>query len=270
MLVNRVHKPYSCRICGNAVGIKVCKCQKAYYCSKNCQKIDWKVHKSDCYKLVDLPSSSKHLPNINSSPIASKISANQLHRQNDSESHVPPKQEEVSRAGQQYGGAAMQYQQQSIATNTTTSSSTIEEFGEIFNTLMYSVDESTEKEILKNLDITEEELLKSINLDAENSSSFDEQTLREYQPFTADNQSFDEKIFERIQRQESFEFKPEYKETRDNLEKELSLFREINLHEPQQQLGRENIDAGSNIMQISSNNPKYINHAKLDDHLLYK
>lgn len=131
---------------------------------------------------------------------------------------------------------------------------------------MYSVDESTEKEILKNLDISEEELLTSINLDAET----EDQSLRDYQPFAADDQSFDEKIFERIQRQESFEYKPEYKETRDKLEKELSLFREINLHEPQQQLSGENLDAGSEIMQISSNNPKYINHSKLDDHLLYK
>jgi len=144
---------------------------------------------------------------------------------------------------------------------------TIEDFGEnLLNSLMYSVDEGTEKEILKNLDISEEELLTSINLDAET----EDQSLRDYQPFAVNDQSFDEKIFERIQRQESFEYKPEYKETRDKLEKELSLFREINLHEPQQQLSGDNLDAGSEIMQISPSNPKYINHSKLDDHLLYK
>lgn len=272
MLVNRVHKQYSCRICGNAVGIKVCKCQKAYYCSKNCQKIDWKVHKSDCYKLVEHPTTSKNMPNKNS--IASIIPANQLlHHQNIME---PPQeqsqQKEFSREGQQYGDTPMQYHQQPlIVTHTTAPSSTIEDFGEnLLNSLLYSVDESTEKEILKNLDISEEELLTSINLDTDNNSTFDDQNSKEYQHFTAGESTFEEKIFERIQRQESFEFKPEYKETRAKLEKELSLFREINLHEPQQQLGEENLDAGSDIMQISSNNPKYINHAKLDDHLLYR
>lgn len=275
MLVNRVHKPYSCRICGNKVGIKVCKCQKAYYCSRNCQKIDWKVHKSDCFKLVEHPNSNKNLPN--NSSIVTETSANQLllqQLQNSSELLVTsPQHGEISRERQQTESAdKVQYQQQpSISTNTIAQSSTIEDFGEnLLNSLMYSVDESTEKEILKNLDISEDELLKSINLDTENSSSFDEQNLRDYQSINADqveDQSFEEKIFERIQRQESFELKPEYKETRDKLEKELSLFREINLHEPQQQLGR---DTGSDIMKISSNNPKYINHTKLDDHMLYK
>lgn len=163
----------------------------------------------------------------------------------------------------------MQYQQ--ACTNTSApSSSRVEDFEEnLFNSLLFSVDEGTEKEILNNLNITDE-LLTTFNLDADNSSPFDSQNLREFQPITDADQSFDEKIFERIQRQESFEFKPEYQETRDKLEKELTLFREINLHEPQQQLGGEEINTGSDIMQISSNNPKYIKHAKLDDHLLYK
>ena len=266
MLVNRVHKPYSCKICGNAVGLKVCKCQKAYYCSKNCQKIDWKVHKSDCFKFVEHPTTSTQLPANN--PAASNLSSSQLHQLQHNNISNLHSHDEVSREGQQHRDILMQYQHQpTIATNTTLSSSTIEDFGEnLLNTLMYSVDESTEKEILKNLQISEEELLKSFNLDAVT----DDQNSKEYQPFNADDQSFDEKIFERIQRQESFELKPEYKETREKLEKELLLFREINLHEPQQQLGGEKLDSRSEMMQISTNNPKYINHGKLDDHLLYK
>ncbi|CAO1429456.1 unnamed protein product [Diamesa serratosioi] len=54
MLVNKIHKSYLCKMCGISHGVKVCKCQKAYYCSKNCQKIDWKSHKSDCYKPVTI------------------------------------------------------------------------------------------------------------------------------------------------------------------------------------------------------------------------
>lgn len=161
----------------------------------------------------------------------------------------------------------MQYQQSPITTNTTSpTTSTIDDFEEnLLNSLMYAVDESTEKEILNNLNITDE-LLTTFNLVNENSSPFDDQNL----PFEVDDQQFDEKVFNQIQRRESYELKPEYKETRATLEKELSLFREINLHEPQQQLNEEARNTASDIMQISSNNPKYINHARLDDHLLYK
>lgn len=281
MLVNRVHKPHSCRICGNVSGIKVCKCQKAFYCSKNCQKIDWKVHKSDCYKFVEHPISSKHSTNDDSLDSSANGSAqHSLHHQPqqyvlETNAALPQanqqQQEEISRERRQYDPTPMQYQQSTILTNTTAQpSSTIDDFEEnLLNSLMYSVDEGTEKEILNNLNITDE-LLTTFSLVNDTSSSFDDQNLN----FTADDQTFDEKIFNQIERRESYELKPEYKETRDKLEKELSLFREINLHEPQQQLnGQDNRDdhnSAPDIMQISSKNPKYINHARLDDHLLYK
>lgn len=272
MLVNRVHKPYLCRICGNASGIKICKCQKAYYCSKNCQKIDWKVHKSDCYKLVDHPNSSKNFPN---NSFASSNSASQAVRQEQQQNLEATIQSHVQavREGRQYDPTPLQYQQQSHSTNTMTPS-TIDDFEEnLFNSLMYSVDESTEKEILKNLNHRADEHLTVYTLTNENSTSLDDQALRQFQALNpTDDESFNDQVFEQIQRQQSFEFKPEtqqlLKETRDSLEKELSLFREINLHEPQHQLDDD--DSGSDIMQINSNNPKYINHTRLDDHLLYK
>lgn len=272
MLVNRVHKPhkpFSCKICGNAVGIKVCKCQKAYYCSKNCQKIDWKAHKSDCYKIVDHPKSTKQFA---SSSIPTNIENNQqvLH-QHQQQSFIPPQQDEQAREGRQYDPTPLQYQQPSSISTNTSAPTTIEDFEEnLFNSLMNSVEESSEREILENLSLTDE-LLKSYNLDTDSSSSFDDQNTKDYQQqyVASEDQSFDEKIFQQIQ--QSFECQPEYKETRENLEKELSLFREINLHEPQQQLEEEDSNSSSNMTQISSNNnPKYINHAKLDDHLLYK
>lgn len=265
MLVNRVHKPYICRICGNASGIKICKCQKAYYCSKNCQKIDWKSHKSDCYKLVDHPSASKNFPN--NSLITSNKAATQTAVQQHQQFCEPSQSQVEGERRQQYDPTPFQYQQ-ATNTSTPTQSTTIDDFEEnLFNSLMFSVDESTEKEILKNLNIRADELLNVCNLVTDNSSSLDEQA------FTAtDDQLFDEKIFEQIQETENFEYKPEtqqlLKETRENLEKELSLFREINLHEPLEQLDDDSSE--SDIMQISQTNPKYINHARLDDHLLYK
>jgi hypothetical protein len=274
MLVNRVHKPYLCRICGNATGIKVCKCQKAYYCSKNCQKIDWKTHKSDCYKLVDHPQkSSTQLSNNSANENASQ--SVHLHQQPYDILETSSAETPLARERRQYDPTPFQYQQQSVPTNTVSPPSTIDDFEEnLFNSLLYSVDESTEREILKNINIRDEELLKTFNLDNDNSSSLDEQTLQAYQAFNPSHEpSFDEKIFDQIQRQQSFEYKPEtqllLKETRDSLEKELSLFREVNLHEPQQQLGEEELSSSSDGM-LSAKNPKYINHAKLDDHMLYK
>lgn len=283
MLVNRVHKPYLCKICGNAAGIKVCKCQKAFYCSKNCQRIDWKKHKSQCYKLVDHP--KQHFPN--NSFATSNNSSTQLHveqQQQSLDSPLPLQDEPLhvellAREGRQYDPTPLQYQQpQPICTNTQSPATTIDDFEEnLFNSLMYSVDESTEKEILKSLNTREDELLTPYSLESENYPSVSNQTLRELQVSVSnqtDEPSFNDKIFEQIQRQQSFEYKPEtqqlLRETRDNLEKELSLFREINLHEPQQQLDEaEQGTSSSDIMQIPTN-PKYVNHARLDEHLLYK
>jgi MYND finger len=269
MLVNRVHKPYVCRICGNATGIKVCKCQRAYYCSKNCQKIDWKSHKTDCYKLVDHPNASKVSSFSNNGLITSNQTASQSavqQHQQFCESNTQT-QTHIHEERRQYDPTPLQYQE-NVTTNTATLPSTIDDFEEnLLNSLMYSVDESTEREILKNLNIRADELLTACNLDSENSSSLDGQ------PFTAtDDQLFDEQIFEQIQESEGFNYQPVQQqllqETRDTLEKELSLFREINLHEPQQNLDG---DEGSNsVIMLSQKNPKYINHARLDDHLLYK
>lgn len=265
MLVNRVHKPYACKICGNAVGIKVCKCQKAYYCSKNCQKMDWKLHKSDCYHLVEHPKpSGKQMSTAMTTELHSESSQQQQNLVTNAQS-----QEQAAQARRPYDPTPLQYMQQAPnSTNTSAAQSSIEDFEEnLFNSLMYSVDESTEREILKNLNISDE-ILASYSLVTENASDEDQPNS---QPDITEDQSFGERIFEQIQRRKSYEQKPEYKEARDDLEKELLHFREINLHEPQQQLDdSDSSNASSNMIQLSSNNPKYINHAKLDDHILYK
>lgn len=266
MLVNRVHKQYACRICGNAIGIKVCRCKAAYYCSKNCQKIDWKSHKSDCYQLVDHPKCSKQIAHNSSITTVECIASDSLQlEQSQSTQQISISTALSHRADprerRQYDPTLMQYQQhQPLADTNTTTPSAIDDFEEnLLNSLMYGVDDSTEEEILKNLNLTADELLAACNLDTE-TSSLNQQN-------TTGDRLFNEKIVEEIQRRSSFEYKPEYKETRDKLEKELSQFREIDLHEAQNQLSDE--EAPSDIM-ISAQNPKYINHAKLDDHLLYK
>ena len=40
--------PGGCRVC-SGVGSKQCsKCKRVVYCSRECQVLDWKVHKREC------------------------------------------------------------------------------------------------------------------------------------------------------------------------------------------------------------------------------
>jgi hypothetical protein len=174
---------------------------------------------------------------------------------------LQPTQTNVDGVRREY--SPLQYQE----TNTNAPPTTIEDFEEnLLNSLMYSVDESTEREILKNLNISDE-LLASCALTGE-------KTSLDKQSFTGtDAELFDDKIFDQIQESETFDCQPEaqqlLEETRNDLEKELLMFREIKLHEPQQSL-TEAEGTSSDIMKLSQKSPKYVNHAKLDDHLLYK
>lgn len=179
--------------------------------------------------------------------------------QHQQQSFAPSKQDESAREGRQYDQTPLQYHQPTQLSTNTAGSSTIEDFEEnLFNSLINSVEESSERELLENLNITDE-LLKSYDLDSETSSSFDDQNQKNFE------QTFDEKIFEQI------EIQPEYKEACDKLERELSLLRDINLQDPHHHLEEDDSNSSSSMTQISSNtNPKYINHARLDDHLLYK
>lgn len=43
------HNPPFCNTCLSTKDLKFCgKCGKVRYCSKDCQKKDWKVHKNSC------------------------------------------------------------------------------------------------------------------------------------------------------------------------------------------------------------------------------
>lgn len=178
-----------------------------------------------------------------------------------------PTQPNIVEERRQYDPTPLQYQE-SAATNTTTQPTTIDDFEEnLLNSLMYSVDESTEREILKNLNIRDDELLTACNLTSENSSL-------DGQPFTVtDDQLFDEQLLAQIQENEDYGYQSEAQHllqgTRNDLEKELTMFREINLHETQENSSEEK-ETNNDIMLLNQKSPKYINHAKLDDHLLYK
>jgi hypothetical protein len=43
-----VNKNKVCRVCGQTGELKCSGCNKARYCSRACQKIDWKKHKKTC------------------------------------------------------------------------------------------------------------------------------------------------------------------------------------------------------------------------------
>merc|ERR1712070_1365219 len=41
-----------CDSCGSIQGLMRCKCKLKYYCSRQCQKKQWKKHKGDCQSWV--------------------------------------------------------------------------------------------------------------------------------------------------------------------------------------------------------------------------
>ncbi|PSN75116.1 hypothetical protein BS50DRAFT_628341 [Corynespora cassiicola Philippines] len=41
--------PSACDVCATSGGLSRCsRCKSRYYCSRSCQKLDWKSHKLDC------------------------------------------------------------------------------------------------------------------------------------------------------------------------------------------------------------------------------
>jgi hypothetical protein len=284
MFVNRIHKPYHCRICKKATGVKACKCQRAYYCSRNCQKIDWNEHKSNChFKLTELYTTI-HDDNRKSSTDPNNSSANEIllqQQQQQQQQQQPYSSPDImstlvqqqhyalARERREYDPTPLQYQQQPHDTytentftttpthsnSTSSASAAVDEFEEnLFNSLMYSVvnDDGAEQEILKNLNIRADDLLATYSLDSDISSSLDGGAQSEYAEESVE-QTLDDKIFT----QETYEFKPETQrllaETKETLEKELSLFRENNLQD------------SNNAMQLGTTNPKYVTHTRVQD-----
>lgn len=287
MQTNRVHKTYLCKICSKASGVKSCKCQKVFYCSRNCQKIDWNTHKTDCcFKLVDYPKQPQESHAIgcldqNIINVGTNNNNEEVFLQNSNCSDIyhvkhPPTHDDsntLERQGRKYDPTPLQYQQPHATTytctattttitplppNTSSNTAVVDDFDEnLFNSLMYSVvDESTEQEILKNLNIRAEDLLATYPLDNDITSSFVSENLKEYVPI-CEEQSFSEKIFEPT----SSETQQMLRETKANLEKELLLLRENQAYETK--LNSSTIDK----MQFDIPNQKQVSHAAATDFL---
>lgn len=252
MLVNRVHKPYLCKICKKTTGVKICKCQKAFYCSRNCQKIDWNSHRSDCYfKLVEYPVAQNTATTINNNNEASCASHSSMHQTHSHETAA------IREGRKEYDPTPLQYQQSNatyshnLSCTTATIASAVNDFDEnLFNLMSAVVDESTD-EFLKNLNLRTDDFLSAYSLDSENVTTAPH-IFKEYVPIegTLEQDQLSDKIFDQPENQQLLQ------ETKDNLEKELSLFRES------QQL--------INTMQISSANPKYVNHATVQDNIMMR
>jgi MYND finger len=263
MLVNRIHKRYSCKICKKVTNIKACKCQNVYYCSRNCQTIDWSAHRQSCrYIKHDSQSSS----NINNGITDGNASENALQHNTN---------EWNNRERKEYDPTLMQSQYANTNNmNTFNSNNEAVDFEEnLFNSLMYSVNESTEQEILKNLNIRTDDFLTTYL-----EEDISVQTLnKEYVPVVEnDDQVINDKFFEQIQRQPSFEFKPDQqkliRETKEDLEKELSLLRDSNLHEQHHHTIEQTIAVNIDTMQLSSTNPKHVaaSDTRLQDNVFAK
>ena len=268
-------------MCGISHGVKVCKCQKAYYCSKSCQKIDWKSHKSNCYKPVTIGHNRNATNNNNN--INHNNFATPMHQCNHETNDVLLTQSQQEfpmnvREGQQYDPTPMQYQQSTttnthfIPSETETTVDDIDEDNLFFNNIMYTaVDESTENQILNSLADT---LLNQIPfvLNTNNSTSLDfrELNLQQSNSVKTTEQSFEEQFFQDIQRKNSFEYKPEtqklLQETRKDLEHELSLLQESHNSE----LSEDSNSRMSTSSTIHINSEKFMNKTNLEDQLLYR
>lgn len=286
MLVNRVHKPYFCKICKKTAGVKVCKCQKVFYCSRNCQKIDWTTHREDCCsKLLENHTSTTNQCASNSSCANNSLSLQENYFVGTTtvlQTHDDEHNTAAIREGRkQYDPTPLQYQQSDAIyshsenctaeppTTTTTDNLALSEcdFDEnLFNLMSAVVDEGTEEEFLKSLNIRADELLSAYSLESDNNlvpsttTTTSTQVLKQYMPVDEDNfvdDQLSEKLLEQNYRKRSYEFKPEtqrlLKETKENLEKELSLFCES------QQFADD--------MQLNSQNPKYVNHTTVQDNI---
>jgi hypothetical protein len=161
-----------------------------------------------------------------------------------------------------YDPTPLQYQQDNAIftyiddlNTAATDSNAVTDFDEnLFNLMSSVVDESTEEEFLKNLNIRADDLLSTYSLDTENVATIAPNIhFRSYVPIpTLDtDDQLSDKLFDQLQQRE---FQPNLvQETKENLEKELSLFRES------QQL--------VNTMQLDTSNPKYVNHTTVQDNI---
>ena len=66
----------SCKVCNKSSDRlnKCSACKSVYYCSSECQKVDWKSHKTNCFKIGQIPLSTRAYKIVQGNLPFSKIS----------------------------------------------------------------------------------------------------------------------------------------------------------------------------------------------------
>ncbi|XP_035772758.1 uncharacterized protein LOC118456264 [Anopheles albimanus] len=98
------HFQHQCRICGVSEGLRRCsRCQIAYYCSVDHQRIDWKLHKLECRSIHQLPSQQQQQQQlVGQSMAVGKVQAEHL---------IPSPQPAVHLLNQNGGGGMVAAEQ---------------------------------------------------------------------------------------------------------------------------------------------------------------
>ena len=225
--MNKIHKNY-CKICHSTKGLKSCsKCKRILYCSKNCQKIDWRTHKSECDSLHLRDEMNINLEIGNSSNNLQASTFGEA-RQQQNNTYEPVKQQQTN----QYEEVSQPY-------------------------FMFNNDENMQKETLTPfiLDNNNSELLNFGYRDQPQSQS------------TAEQQTFEDELFEQLQSDLRPENQQFLKETKDNLEKQLSMFNETYLKQYQPE-SEQKISEEQEKMGISGEN--FLDPTKFDENFLYR
>lgn len=297
---NRIHKVYNCKFCGVAKGIKPCKCERVYYCSKNCELVDWKSHKSDCFQPVDLIGSSIS----NSSSIGTNrdvLPLQYYYKHQDTAEAIPSTsfqptqmpQESTLQSFQQVETEQHDFQPQyslpSTSTNISAHSGIQENF---FSNLVYANentkerDESNTQSNSLRAATTYDNYLNSLPLD------FREVTEPSHINFYGrDDQLFDENLLQVIENSIPFNYQIEdqklLQETKQKLEQELFSLNKESQNSQIEQSPEPNNSADSlkQSQQSTSNSSnlvnelgamalqtseKFLNHPKMDDQTLYQ
>ena len=266
--MNRIHKNYACKICHSTKSLKSCsKCRRTFYCSKNCQKIDWRTHKSECDSL--------HLRDSEQDVTMRNNGITEINGSNsNSPSRIQPNASDSAYSYQQ----ASPTEQYAYAQPTTTQGydgerqhqfqnhNTFEELSQQqHNFYLFNNEESSveRKETLNE----QAEAITPYILDNNNSELKFGYSDQSQSQSSAEQQTFEDELFEQMQSDLEPANQQFLKETKENLEKQLLMFNETYLKQYQPE-GGQSITGDQNKMGISEEN--FLDSSKFDETFLYR
>jgi hypothetical protein len=251
-------------------GVKPCqKCEKAYYCSSNCEQVDWKSHKSDCFQPVQLVGSGINnesrdkfssytetnrdiltLPfYYKHQEIPETIPSTSLSFQSTQATVQEPMLTSFQQVGVEQNEFQHQYSQPSTSTNLPTHSSVV---GNFFTNLVYANENIKERD---NNNTQPNSLRAATTYDNYlNSLPLDFQEVSEPAPshinfYGRDDQLFDENLLQVIENSIPFNYQFEdqklLQETKQKLEQELFNLNKESENSQIEQLPEPNISADS-------------------------